>query len=305
MNIYDGNLEEIERVQIDVSEAVAQLLRTARRPLIFQGLRKDLGFFQSWDLNFLSNMNTDVPIMRPDADGVNQFNSAEFMPIRDVVENIKNGDAIYIGAKQITGEKGIRAEGHGLGTLAESLTIPDWIDKPRIYNTNLWFGGGNNTTLLHYDAWDSVMMLNKGEKEFVIFPSDQSEFIPQYSPLNLSKLAQGTVLSSKIKPLNIQPKYRAQFQKAKGFRATLKPGEVIFVPAGCWHFVQSSGINMAVNFFLYTASRRIHLQEPLRTFWIKDNITVPPVVVYRKARAGVAKLSRLLSSLASSNQSIQ
>ena len=77
----------------------------ARHPMIFTGLGEDLEFLRSWDLTFLSKMNTKVPVQKPEADGVNYFINDEQMPMSDVVERVEKGDSLYIGVKQITGSK--------------------------------------------------------------------------------------------------------------------------------------------------------------------------------------------------------
>jgi hypothetical protein len=292
VNIYDLELTQIERVETNSSDEVEQLMETARRPLIFTGLGNDLEFLRSWDLDFLSKMDTKVPIQKPEEDGVNYFINYEDMPMSEVVEKIRNGDGIYIGAKQITGPKGIRSDKDGLGALAEKMKIPRWIDIPRIHNANFWLGAGNNNTLLHYDAWDSVLMLGTGQKEFVVLPDTESPRVHQYGALDFKALNEGRVLHSKIRPLDVQVKYQKKFSKAKGFRGTVKAGEVVFVPAGFWHFVESTGTNVAINFFIHVKDKSLLLREPLRTFWIKDNITLWPVRWYWNLKAKAARIYR-------------
>lgn len=292
MNIYDLELGQIERVEVSSWEEVAELMNTARRPLIFTGLKKDLEFLSSWDLDFLSKMTSKVPVQKPEADGVNYFIRYESIPMTEVVERIRRGDGVYIGAKKITGPKGVRTDVDGLGELAEEMVLPKWIDKERIHNANFWLGAGNNNTLLHYDAWDSVLMLGMGEKEFIVFPNTETPRMYQYSAFDFKSMTEGRVLHSKIRPLNVQEKFQKEFRKARGARGKIYAGDVMFVPAGFWHFVESTGTNVAINFFIHAKDPSVHLQEPLRTFWIKDNITLWPVRWYWKLKARAAKIYR-------------
>lgn len=289
MNIYDLELDQIERVDTDSAEEVAKLMETARRPIIFTGLGNDVEFLRSWDLDFLSKMDSTVPVQKPEADGVNYFIDYEAMPMSEVVERVKNGDGVYIGAKQITGPKCVRSDKDGLGSLAEKMKIPQWIDIPRVHNANFWLGAGNNNTLLHYDAWDSILMLGMGQKEFVVISDTETPRMHQYGAFNFKALNEGRVLHSKIKPLNVQKRYQKTFIKAKGSRGTVNPGEVIFIPGGYWHFVESTGANVAINFFVHVKDRSLHLREPLRTFWIKDRVTLWPVRWYWNLKAKAAR----------------
>lgn len=292
MNIFDISYEPIERVETSSWEEVLHLMETARYPIIFTGLNEDLAFLNSWDLDYLKKMNTEVPVQKPEADGVNYFIRYERTPMAEVVERIRRGDGIYIGAKQITGAKGVRTDIDGLGSLSDAMTIPKWIDKNRIRNANFWLGAGNNNTLLHYDAWDSVLLLGQGKKEFIVFPSSESPRMFQYSALNFKSLVDGRVLHSRIRPLDIQKRYQSAFKQAKGQSGTVHAGEVMFVPGGFWHFVQSTGTNIAVNFFIHTKDRAIHWHEPLRTYWLKDNITLWPVRWYWKSKYRAARVFR-------------
>jgi len=292
VNIYDLELGQIERVDTSSIEEASRLMETARRPLIFTGLGNDLEFLRSWDLDFLSKMDSKVPVQKPEADGVNYFINYEDMPMSEVVDRVKRGDGVYIGAKQITGPKGVRSDKDGLGELAEKMIIPKWIDTSRIHNANFWLGAGSNNTLLHYDAWDSVLMLGMGQKEFVVLPDDESSRMYQYGAFDFKALTEGRVLHSKIKPLNVQKRYQKNFSKAKGCRGVINAGEVMFVPAGFWHFVESTGTNVAINFFIHVKDRKLHLREPLRTFWIKDNVTLWPVRWYWNLKAKAARLYR-------------
>jgi hypothetical protein len=292
MKIYDLDLKPIERVETNSPEEIARLMETERRPLIFSGAKEDLAFLNGWDMDFLHKLDGKVRVQKPEADGVNYFINYVPMPMSEVVDRIRQGDSLYIGAKKITGPKGIRSDVDGLGELADEMKMPKWIDVSRIHNANFWLGAGNNNTLLHYDAWDSVLLLGMGEKEFVVFPDTESPRMYQYSAFNFKALVEGRVLHSKIRPLSVQKAYQEKLRKAKGFRGTVKPGDVMFVPAGFWHFVESTGTNVAINFFIHTKNRRLHFREPLRTFWIKDNITLWPVRWYWKLKDRAARTYR-------------
>lgn len=292
MNIYDLKLKPIERIVVTSSEEALRLMSGARKPMIISGLTDDFEFIRNWDLDFFSKMEAEVPVQRPEADGVNYFINYLPMAMREVVDRIRAGDDIYIGAKKIMGARGERSDSDGLGELASKIKLPLWIDKQRLHSANLWIGAGNNNTLLHYDAWDSILMLSQGEKEFVVLPETETARVHQYSAFDFKSLVEGRVLHSKIKPLNVQEAYQEEFSKVEGFRGKITGGDLMFVPAGFWHFVESAGLNVAVNFFVHVEDRRLHLREPLRTFWIKDNITLWPVRWYWKLKEKAAKTFR-------------
>jgi hypothetical protein len=294
MDIYDLKVKPIERIEAASQEDVARIMPGARRPLIFSGLDSDFEFLREWNLNFFSRLNSKVPVQKPASDGINYFIKHFTLPMTEFVERIKSGEDLYIGARKITRDRGERTDEHGLGDLVSSLTIPPWVDRSRISTTNLWIGAGNNRTLLHYDPWDGVMMLAEGKKEFVILPGTETSKMYPYGALNYKALYLGEVLHSKIQPLDVQEPYRARFSKAEGYRGTITAGEMIFIPAGFWHYVQSSGLNIGINFFIHFEDRSLQLTEPLRTYWVKDNITLWPVRWFMKFKAMAFRTIRLV-----------
>jgi len=300
MNIHDLTMQPIERVEC-TSDDVARRLSGLRKPLIISGLHSDFEFFKQWDFDFFTNYSASITVQKPEEDGVNYFFQYFQLQFAEFVRRLGKGEKLYIGAQEILGQGGHRSDKNGLGELAEYLKVPKWFDHKRIWSANLWMGAGNNRTLLHYDPWDTLLMLADGEKKFVIFPDSESPNMYQFSAFNFKALFQGKVIHSKIRPLNVQTRYRKKFSRAKGFEGTLQAGEAMFVPAGFWHYVESSGLNIGVNFFLHSEEENIHLREPLRTYWIKDNVTLMPIRLYYNAREFAAKCWHSLRRPSSGN----
>ena len=292
MNINDLNAEPIKRIECASPDEVKNLLLKSRRPLIFSGLDSDFGFLQEWDLDFFSRLDSMVPVQKPGPDGVNYFINYKNTHISEFIKKIKNGANLYIGAREIMKAKGERSDKDGLGELAAKLKIPSWIDKVNIYSSNLWVGAGSNHTLLHYDPWNSILMVAKGKKEFVVIPHTDTHKLFPYSALNFKALTEGRVLHSKISPLNVQKRFQSSFSTAKAFSGEISAGEMIYIPAGYWHYVKSSDINIGINFFIHVRDQNLHKEEPLRTYWIKDNITLIPVRLYWKWKSVIFKSIR-------------
>ena len=239
-----------------------------------------------------SKIDNTVPVQRPQADGVNYFYEYTDMPVAEFVERIQAGEDLYIGARQIMGRRGRRSDRDGLGELASELVLPPWLDRTRLQSANLWIGQGGNRTLLHYDPWDTFLTVASGVKEFVVLPPSETHNLAPFGALDYRALYLGKVLHSKIRPLDVQERYQAKFRGVEGFSGTISAGEVIHVPAGFWHYVESSGLNIGVNFFVHCKGRSLHFHEPLRTYWIKDKITLWPVRWFMAARFRAGRIYR-------------
>jgi cupin-like protein len=285
MNIHELKTVAIERIHNPSREKLRELIDSKRKPLIITGLGDDFAFLKEWNLDFLSKFSEKVPVQKPESDGVNYFVKYFRIPLSEFAQRIKNGENMYIGAREILTGRGKRSDKDGLGQLKDAMKLPDWFDQERIYSSNLWAGAGNNKTLLHFDPWDGFMVVAQGEKRFVMFPSEETAKMAMVSPFDLKKLSTGAVLHSKIKPLTVQPEYQDKFKKAEGYSGTMQAGEAIFIPAGWWHYVESTGVNIGLNFFLHFSEKKLHMVEPLRSYWVMDNITLWPIRWYQNLRA--------------------
>lgn len=292
MDIHDVVTRPILRVENPTLAQVDQLIREASQPVIFSGLNEHLGFIKHWNLDFLAGIQSSVPVQKPESDGVNYFIDYFDMPMATFIDRIKAGENLYIGARKITSAGGRRTNQHGLGSLTSHLKVPPWIDRERISTTNLWVGAGNNRTLLHYDPWHSFLLLGQGEKRFTVFPDTESHRMFQFSAFNFKALYQGKVLHSKIRPLDIQRRYWRHFKDATGFSGELKAGEMMFIPAGYWHYVESFGVNIGLNFFVHSEDESIKTHEPIKTYQLKDRYTLQPIRWYMSLKAKVFGLIR-------------
>ncbi len=292
MNITDIKTDSIKRIHSASPEEVRNLLLESRQPLIFSGLNTDFEFLKKWNLEFFSQLDTKVPVQKPEPDGVNYFVNYQQMHLSEFVNKINDGENLYIGAREIMTAKGSRSDKDGLGKLASQLKIPSWIDKNNIYSSNLWIGAGRNHTLLHYDPWNSILMLAEGKKEFIVIPDTYTSKLYPYSAFNFKALTEGRVLHSRISPLNVEKRFQSRFSTVKGLSGTISAGEMIFIPAGFWHYVKSTNTNIGINFFVHVRDPALHKKEPLRTYWIKDKITLVPVRLYMQFKYIVFKAIR-------------
>ena len=291
-NLFDLHLEPIERVEGISGDEVPDKLSGPRRPLIFSGLERHFEFLRSWGLERFSKIDDIVRAQRPQSDGVNYFTEYHRMPLSEFVARIEKGEDLYIGALQMLGRGGERSDKDGLGDLAPEVSLPPWLESSRISSGNLWLGRGGKRTLLHYDPWDGYLTVGTGQKEFLAFLNTETRNLYPYGPLDYKSLINSRVLHSKLNPRDIQERYQSRVRKVRGFRGTVAAGEMIVIPAGFWHYVESAGLNIGINFFVDFSDRNLHFSEPLRTYWIKDNITLMPVRAGRKARMLAGRVYR-------------
>ncbi|VDQ09536.1 unnamed protein product [Trichobilharzia regenti] len=110
-------------------------------------------------------------------------------------------------------------------------------------DTNIWFGPKGTVSPLHHDN-DRANLLSqvKGYKYVVLYEASQTLYLYAYEDNMLSNTSKVDI----EKPdLNKYP----EFVKASGFYGILGPGEMLYIPPRCWHYVRSLSASFSVNFW--------------------------------------------------------
>ncbi|THV08551.1 Clavaminate synthase-like protein [Dendrothele bispora CBS 962.96] len=125
---------------------------------------------------------------------------------------------------------------------------------------NLWIGDGSSVSSIHSDPYENLYTVVRGEKSFTLLPPTEGWCLnervypyasyvrdPASSKLRLQLSAEETrVRWSSITDPNIPG---ALCDSAHPIHIVVKPGETLYLPAGWWHYVQQTGITVALNWW--------------------------------------------------------
>jgi len=126
-------------------------------------------------------------------------------------------------------------------TASEHLDTPE--DNVAV---NIWLGPSETVSPLHTDPKHNCLCQVFGEKYVRLYPADQSEFLyPYNSEALLSNTSQIDLEEDFEKTVQKFPK----FKEAKGFECILYPGDVLYIPPKCWHFVKSLSKSCSLSFW--------------------------------------------------------
>jgi len=294
MDLFTAAQLEPVSVLEDVTVDEFRKLRLEQRaPVVIKGGGKTWPFVEKWDLDYLSDRVKTVKVQQRSDDGVYWFRGFQRVPFETFRESLHGAGDYYLSADPVLWPGGETPPSGDFAGLVDDVTVPTYLPKENIALANLWIGAGENRSLLHYDPWDSFIVLVSGVKRFALFGGEENRNMYPYGVCDVKSLLSGRILDSKINPQSIQDEYLPSLQRSKGVHGEIVRGDILFIPAGFWHYVVSSELNIAVNFFMEVKPKRRHLQTPLRQYVTKRYLTAPPVLAVSRAGEIVRKLYRI------------
>lgn len=244
-------------------------------PVILTGLLQD---FSTWTIDFLEQQLSDrtFPVRHYGQDRYQQDKrqwtttgsgvKAIQLPFRQYLQQLRSGEAaaqdLYLARCALNNTPLAKSE---LVTQTEQQLGLCWPATA----LNLWLGPGGHTSCLHYDPMDGTLTQLIGQKRIILFPPDQ---LYNLYPISvLSHLRYGLKLRSvysQVYPDNPDLQAFPRFAQAQQHRyeTVLQPGEILFIPAGWWHEVQTLGSDIACS-----TNRFWHVYPLTRSFrlWSK------------------------------------
>jgi hypothetical protein len=105
-------------------------------------------------------------------------------------------------------------------------------------DTRLWIGSGNTRSMLHSDLKDNLFAQVYGRKLALFVPFDESHYVYPF-PDNL--------VNSQVDPERLDAARFPRFAEATVYGAIVGPGDVVFIPRGCWHYFRALEPSISVN----------------------------------------------------------
>ncbi|KAF8783259.1 lysine-specific demethylase 8-like isoform X3 [Argiope bruennichi] len=126
--------------------------------------------------------------------------------------------------------------------LFEDVEVPSYITNKDDVDINVWFGPGGTVSPLHFDPKYNLLAQVIGEKYIRLYSEDQTENLyPRHDTL-LSN-------TSHVDPENPDLDSFPLFAEAAYQECVLKPGQMLFIPPKCWHYVRSLSTSFSISFW--------------------------------------------------------
>ena len=132
--------------------------------------------------------------------------------------------------------------------LREHFQVPPHCACGQMSNVNAWLGTAHTVTNLHFDSYDNLFCQVVGSKYVRLYNSQQTPFLyPKQAASRTDVNAQGNVSAVDVRSPDLEQ--FPLFESASYTHAVLHEGDSLFIPAGCWHYVESLTTSFSINFW--------------------------------------------------------
>lgn len=231
-------LQEIDRVTtISKEDFISQYFKP-QKPVVIERFIEDWPAFDKWNLDYMAKVAGDkeVPLYdnRPVSheDGFNEPHAK--MKMSEYIELLKREPTKYrIFLWNILKE---------VPALQKDYSYPDFGIKLMKGLPMLFFGGEDSYTFMHYDI-DLANIFHfhfHGKKEVILFDQKQNDY--------LYKIPHSLITREDINFANPDYEKWPALKQAKGFKAHLDHGNVLYMPEGYWHYMRyiTPGFSMSL-----------------------------------------------------------
>ncbi|HYO70294.1 MAG TPA: cupin-like domain-containing protein [Archangium sp.] len=137
-------------------------------------------------------------------------------------------------------------------SLMELIEYPPFFRPEAFIRPKLWLGPAGTVSHVHRDLIDNFLAQVWGRKHLRLFSPDQSRFLyPRRVDGNPFYEASDVDVSAP--DLEKFPELR----HSRPVDCELRPGEMLYLPAGWWHYVRSLDTSLSVNFFAVNQPPRV------------------------------------------------
>lgn len=248
---------QIERRQRLSSNEFLRDYYCTGRPVVISDLMQEWPAMHKWNLEFLSLRYGDKAVeiqSRRDSNGGYELDKARHQT------KMRFGDFLnWIGGGVTSNDKYLTAYNDSYnrsaleGLLSDIPGIPGYLD-PQSAGGFLWIGPKGTITPFHHDLTNNLLAQVVGRKRFVIASSAE-----------ISRVYNDEHCFSAVDVRHVDLRVHPAMADVRLIEFDLSPGEVVFLPVGWWHYVESLDFSISVSFTNFLWNNDFTETYPART----------------------------------------
>jgi hypothetical protein len=218
-------------------------------PVLLEGAMNNSSAVRNWTPNYFANRYGSVPVKVTSGRNLDRDYESNFtetictIKLEELVDRLRrepDSNDYYLVARNGFFDQ------PALSQLRQELQPPADIinrDDHGSGTTKLWFGPKGTLTPLHHDLHSILFAQVYGKKHFKLIPSFDT-------PL----LYVRRKFYSAVDPENIDTVRFPEFTSATVLDVVVKPGDLLFLPVGWWHWVKALDISISATFCSFKES---------------------------------------------------
>ncbi len=211
------------------------------RPVIITGMMDQWPAMQKWNFDYLREKVGDAMVQvqigrskDPNYE-INTTQLRQTMPMRtyvDMIEQAGNSNDFYMTANNTSSNR------QALAALWQDIGgIPEYLDPASPDDGFLWFGPKGTLTPFHHDLTNNFMAQVMGSKRVRLIPACELPYV--YNNFHCYTPVDGKEIDYEKFPM---------MKDVQVIDCVLNPGDVLFIPVGCWHYVEGLEASITVSF---------------------------------------------------------
>lgn len=238
-SIVENEIDKVDRISVDdfYREYV-----NLNRPLIITGVVKTWPAFGKWSLEFFQTLESDSSVHLEQGNVLQEETQFQRKDFSDYIDQLMKNESEESGKAYLSLFKIFEEFPQLKADVDFSL-----LDARKLKSSTVgWIGPAGTVTGYHIDWGDNILAQIEGRKQLhLAAPSETPRMYVS------KKFDQGTTISQ-VDLHNPDLSRHPKFADVKNHRIVLNPGEMIYIPRGWWHHVESLDVSISVSNLAYS-----------------------------------------------------
>ncbi len=214
---------------------------STNRPVIITGMMDDWPALQKWNLDFFEqnfgDREIEVQLGRNSGENYEVEREKYLKKIRmsefvGMIRSAGTTNDFYLTANNNSSNKTVLRE-----LWQDIVQIPEYLNGSDPMNGFFWMGPSGTVTPFHHDLTNNFMAQVIGRKKIKIAPSWDMPLMR--NDFHVFSRVDGRVTPPQTKPAPDEPQI---------IECILNPGEILFLPIGCLHYVEGLEVSVTISF---------------------------------------------------------